>query len=274
MSTKSEAKKLNKKDLMSLFWRAFLLPACYAADRMQAPGFAYSIIPVLKKLWGDDPEKLATALVRESEVYNNTFACSPFVLGIVAAMEEEAANNPEFDVDTINAVKVALMGPLSGIGDTFFWGTFRIIGSGIGISLALQGNLLGPLLFLIIYNIPNFIVRYYGVQWGYKLGVNSIETLVSGGLMQRAAEAAAILGLTVIGGMIASMVNFRFGLVANLGEGITLDVQNIFDSICPGILNLLLTFGCYKMLKKGVKPTYVMLALIGIGIVGTLVGIF
>lgn len=53
MSTKSETKKITKSDLLTLFWRAFLLPACYSMDRMQAPGFAYSMIPVLKKaLWG------------------------------------------------------------------------------------------------------------------------------------------------------------------------------------------------------------------------------
>ena len=91
MSTKSETKKITKSDLLTLFWRAFLLPACYSMDRMQAPGFAYSMIPVLKKLYGDDKKELAEACERHSEVYNNTFACSPFVLGIAAAMEEEAA---------------------------------------------------------------------------------------------------------------------------------------------------------------------------------------
>ena len=273
MSTKSESKKIVKKDLISLFWRAFLLPACYSMDRMQAPGFAYSILPVLKKLYGDDKEKLAEACSRHSEVYNNTFACSPFVLGIVAAMEEEACANPDFDVNSINAIKVALMGPLSGIGDTFFWGTFRIIGSGIGVSLAMQGNLLGPILFLIIYNIPNFLVRYYGVQYGYKLGTNSIETLVSGGLMNRATTAAAVMGLTVIGGMIASMVSVNIALVANFGQYVTLNVQSIFDDICPKILPLGLTFLIYRFLKKGVKATWIMVGIIVLGIVGKFFGI-
>ena len=73
MTTKSNeeatGKKITKKDLMSLFFRSFLLPACYSMDRMQAPGFAYSIIPVLKKLYGDNKEKLSQALSRHSEVY-------------------------------------------------------------------------------------------------------------------------------------------------------------------------------------------------------------
>ena len=81
MTMKSETgKHLDKKTLHSVFWRAFLLPSCYSMDRMQAPGFAYSMIPVLKKLYGDDKEKLTEGLLRHSEVYNNTYACSPFVL--------------------------------------------------------------------------------------------------------------------------------------------------------------------------------------------------
>ena len=119
MTTKSNeeatGKKITKKDLISLFFRSFLLPACYCMYRMQASGFAYSIIPVLKKLYGDNKEKLSQALSRHSEVYNNTFACSPFVLGIAAAMEEEASKNEDFDVSSINAIKVALMGPLRDI---------------------------------------------------------------------------------------------------------------------------------------------------------------
>lgn len=231
------------------------------------------MIPVLKKLYGDNKEKFSQALSRHSEVYNNTFACSPFVLGIAAAMEEEAAANEEFDVSSINAIKVALMGPLSGIGDTFFWGTFRIIGSGIGISLAMQRNLLGPVLFLIIYNIPNFLVRYYGVQFGYKLGAGSIDTLVSGGLMNRATKAASVMGLTVIGGMIASMVSIKIALVANFGADVTLNIQGIFDEICPCILPLGVTFLIYRLLKKGVKAWWIMIGIIVVGIVGKFFGI-
>lgn len=195
------------------------------------------------------------------------------MLGIAAAMEEEAAANEEFDVSSINAIKVALMGPLSGIGDTFFWGTFRIIGSGIGISLAMQRNLLGPVLFLIIYNIPNFLVRYYGVQFGYKLGAGSIDTLVSGGLMNRATKAASVMGLTVIGGMIASMVSIKIALVANFGADVTLNIQGIFDEICPCILPLGVTFLIYRLLKKGVKAWWIMIGIIVVGIVGKFFGI-
>lgn len=273
MTTKSsETKILTKKELKSVFWRAFLLPSCYSMDRMQAPGFAYSMIPVLKKLYGNDKDKLADACMRHSEVYNNTFAMSPLVLGIASAMEEEAAKNKDFDLSSINNVKVALMGPLSGIGDTFFWGTFRIIGAGVGISLAEKGSILGPILFLIIYNIPHILVRIFGLKYGYKLGGKSIDALAEGGLMNKATKAATVMGLTVIGGMIASMVSFNFTYVIQLGS-VTLDIQSIFDEICPKILPLTLTFIVYYLLKKGVKPVALMVGIIVLGIIMKFLGL-
>ena len=272
MTTRSSEKHITQKDLHSIFWRAFLLPSCYSMDRMQAPGFCYSMIPTIKRLYGDDKEKMADALTRHQEVYNNTYACSPFVLGIATAMEEQAANDPTFDVHAINNIKVALMGPLSGIGDTFFWGTFRIIGSGIGISFAQQGSILGPILFLIIYNIPHILVRIFGLKYGYQLGSQSIEALVSGGLMNKATMAATVMGLTVIGGMIASMVTVNITYVAQFGD-VTLSVQDIFDQICPCLLPLILTFVIYHFLKKDVKPWYIMIIIFIVGIAGKFFGI-
>lgn len=272
-ATMNEAVHLDSSDLKKVFWHAFLLPSCYSMDRMQAPGFAYSMIPVLKKLYGNDQEKLAAACSRHSEVYNNTFAMSPLVLGIASAMEEEAANNEEFDVSSINSIKVALMGPLAGIGDTFFWGTFRIIGSGIGISLAQQGSILGPILFLLIYNIPHILVRVYGLKLGYKYGGKSIEAISAGGLMSRATKAATVMGLVVIGGMIVSMVSVKLSLVLQLGNGVELGLQSILDDICPALLPLGLTFAIYYLLKKGVKPVTIMLAIIVFGIAAKFFGI-
>ncbi|GEN48890.1 PTS system, mannose-specific IID component [Ligilactobacillus pobuzihii E100301 = KCTC 13174] len=276
MKSKDEmfkGKKLSRKELMATFWRAFLLPACYSMDRMQAPGFAYSMIPVLKKLY-PNKEDLGKALTRQSEVYNTTYAMSPFILGITASMEEEASSNPNFLVSTINNIKVALMGPLAGIGDTFFWGTFRVIAAGVGTTLALKGNILGPILFLILYNIPHLLTRYYGLFLGYDLGSKAIDSLSSGGGFQRATKAASVMGLTVVGGMIASMVNIKFDFVFKSGRT-TLDLQKIVDQICPDILPLAVTFFMYWLLqKKKVKTSWIMIGCFVFGILFKYLGIF
>ena len=276
MKSKEEmfkGKKLTRKDLMSVFWRAFLLPACYSMDRMQAPGFAYSIIPVLKKLYPDKKD-LSKALTRESEVYNTTYAMSPFILGITASMEEEAATNSNFFISTINNIKVALMGPMAGIGDTFFWGTFRVIAAGVGTTLALKGNILGPILFLILYNIPHFLTRYYGLFLGYDLGTKAIDSLSSGSGFQKATNAASVMGLTVIGGMIASMVNIKFAYVFKSGKTV-LNLQSIVDQICPDLLPLAVTFFIYWLLqKKHVKTSWIMIGCFALGIIFKYFGIF
>ncbi|MDP4109170.1 MAG: PTS system mannose/fructose/sorbose family transporter subunit IID [Bacillota bacterium] len=273
MTTRSDSiainpavEKITKKDLMKVFWRAFMLPCFMSMDRMQASGFAYAMIPIIKKLY-KSKDKVSESCLRHFEVFNTTYAVAPFIMGIATAMEEQAAKDETFDVSMINTVKVALMGPLAGIGDTFFWGTFRIIAAGIGTSLALQGNVLGPILFLVLYNIPHFAVRYFGLMIGYKTGTQSLEKLISTGLITKASKVASVMGLTVIGGMIASMVKLEIAAVFQSGQT-TLKIQDVLNQVCPCLLPLAATFFIYYLLKKGVKPGYIMLGVLAFGIAG------
>ncbi len=74
-------------------------------------------------------------------------------------MEEQNSQQDDFDEESINAVKLGLMGPLAGVFDSIFWGTLKVIAAGVGISLALNGNILGPVLFLLIFNIPHLVSK-------------------------------------------------------------------------------------------------------------------
>lgn len=198
----------------------------------------------------------------------------PFIMGIGIAMEEQNAANPEeFDTGSINAVKASLMGPLAGVGDSFFWGTFRTIGVGVGAPMAVAGNLFGPLFYFLINLIPSTIVRWEGFKIGYKGGTSFLNRVSEDGTLEKAMEAAKIVGLTVIGGMIASMVKFSIPVVLSLG-GTEVVVQNILDSILPAALPLLLTLLCYKLLQKNVNGTYIMLAMLVVGVAGKFFGIF
>ena len=139
------------------FWRTFPLQACFCFERMQNVGFAYMMVPALKKLYTDKKD-ISDALKRHLAIFNTTPAVVSFIAGASIAMEEKFKkakdNGEEVDDESINAVKTALMGPLAGIGDSFIWGTLRIIATGVGLSLANQGNILGPILFLLIFNLP------------------------------------------------------------------------------------------------------------------------
>ena len=267
---------MTKEVFKKTFWRTFPLQACFCYERMQNVGFAYQMVPALKKLY-PDKEEASKALKRHLAIFNTTPCVVPFITGASIAMEEKfkkaRENGEECDEESINEVKTALMGPLAGIGDSFFWGTLRIIAAGIGASLAAQGSILGAVLFFLMYNIPQLFVRYQGLKLGYKSGVSFLENMSQGGVIALLTEVAKILGLVVVGSMCASMVALSTPLVISM-DGADVVIQDIFNSILPNILPLGLTFVIYKLLQKGIKTTTVLWGIILFGIAGSVVGIF
>lgn len=257
------------------FWRSFPLQACFCYERMQNVGFAYQMVPALKKLYPDKAEA-SEALKRHLAIFNTTPAIVTFITGAAIAMEEKFKKakdaGEDCDEESINAVKTALMGPLAGIGDSFFWGTFRIIGAGIGASLAAQGSILGAILFLLIYNIPHLLVRYNGLRIGYRSGVSFLAGMSEGGVIAALTEVAKVLGLIVVGSMCASMVSLATPMVVSIA-GAEIVLQDIFDGIITGFLPLCLTLAIYKLLQKGMKTTTILWGMIAVGIVGSVLGI-
>lgn len=263
--------KLGKKELQSVFWRSFALQGAFNYERMQNLGYCYAMLPVIKKLYSKKEDQVK-AIERHLEIFNTTPVIAPTILGITAAMEEENSNNANFNVNSISAVKTALMGPLAGIGDSLFWGTFRIIAAGVGVSLSSEGNIFGPLIFLLLYNIPGFALRILGLKYGYKVGVNSLEKIQKQGLMEKIMSIATTVGLFVVGGMVATMLKITTPLVFNL-NGVEVVVQDILNKILPNMLPLLFSFFIYYLLKKKVSVTKITLGAIVGGIVLHVIGL-
>lgn len=271
MSSNMEG-KITKKDLRKVFWRSIPMEHSWNYERMMNIGYCFAMLPVLKKLYPNKKD-YCDAMTRHLEFYNTTPYIITLPLGISAAMEEKRAEDPEnFDTVSITTVKTALMGPLAGIGDSFYWGTLRIIATGIGTSLALQGNILGPILFLLVYNVPALLIRYFLTFVGYRLGVDVISKVNKSGIMDLVTEGAGIMGLMVAGAMTASMVYVSIPIAFGEGETAT-TVQAILDQIMPGLLPLLVTGLVYLLLKRKAKPLMIMLILFIVGIVGAYFGV-
>lgn len=264
-------KTIQRKDLMKVFWRSLALQGCFNYERMQAIGYCYAMIPVLRQLY-DKPEDMAEALKRHVGFFNTSPQTVSFIYGASIALEEQNANSENFDTDSINSIKAALMGPLAGIGDSFFWGTFRIIGAGIGAAMAVDGNILGAILFILIYNVPHYLLRYHGLFIGYNSGVNFLQTAFASGTIEKMTSAAKIMGAVVVGSLIASMVRLSTPFVLEVGQT-TVAIQSIFDGIMPKVLPLGLTFLLFYFIRKGYKTTTLMLAILIAGIVGVYLGI-
>lgn len=268
----ADERKLTKQDLNRVAIRSLGMEWDWNYERQMNMAFCYSMLPVIKKLYPNKDDQVA-AMQRHLEFFNTTPHLSTLILGITAAMEEQNASDPDFETESINSVKVSLMGPLAGIGDSFIWGTLRIIATGVGVSLAAQGNILGPLLFLLLFNIPAQGLRFYLMHAGYKLGSGFLAKVQESGLMDILTYGASVLGLMVIGGMTAENVAITVPFVIGSGETAT-TLGDICNTIMPGLLPLAFTLLMYWLVsKKNVKTTTLLVALVVIGLVGSFFGI-
>ncbi len=266
---KDERKMLNKA-----FWRSFTLYAAVSPAKQGASGFCYALMPFINKFYKDDEQGKKDALVRSMSYFNTTITCSTFIMGLVASMEKKNAGQEDFDASSINAVKSSLMGPLAGIGDSIFWGVLRVIAAGIAVGMGMAGNVLAPIIFLLLFNIPEILVKYYGTFLGYKLGSEYIQKMYATGLMGVLTKCASIVGLIMVGGMTASMVTFSSTYELTMEGETILNLQSMLDQIFIGIVPLGLTLLCYYLLKKkNVSITVLIIGVIVLGILLSLLGI-
>lgn len=269
-------KKLTKSDLKSVFIRSNFHQGSWNFERMQALGYCFAMIPVIKRLYTGEERK--EALKRHLEFFNTQpFVTAP-ILGVTAAMEEQKANGAEIDAGAINGVKVGLMGPLAGVGDPVFWGTLRPVVAALGASIALSGSVLGPILFFVLFNAVRLGIRWWGVSYGYSKGTTIVGDM-TGGKLQKLTEGASILGLFVMGALVNRWTSINVPLVVSTitaqdGTTTVTTVQNILDQLLPGLLPLLFTFICMKLLKNKVNAVWIIFGIFILGIIGYSLGIF
>ncbi|MWP61123.1 PTS system mannose/fructose/sorbose family transporter subunit IID [Gilliamella sp. Pas-s25] len=297
--------QLSKKDRLAVAWRSTFLQGSWNYERMQNGGWVYAMIPAIKKLYSTKEDRSA-ALKRHLEFFNtHPYLASP-VLGVTLALEEERANGAAVDDVAIQGVKVGMMGPLAGVGDPVFWFTVRPMLGALGASLALSGNIMGPILFFLLWNIIRWGFMWYTQEFGYRTGSKITDNL-SGGLLQKITKGASILGMFVLAALVQRWVSIKFQPVVStvkLDNGAFIDwnnlpigaegiqkalidmqsglsltqekvttLQNNLDQLIPGLMPLLLTFFCMWLLRKKVSPILIILGLFIVGIVGHVIGL-
>ncbi|MDU7785078.1 MAG: PTS mannose transporter subunit IID [Aggregatibacter aphrophilus] len=274
----TEIRKVTKSDLNAVVMRSNLFQGSWNFERMQALGFAYSMVPVIKRLYPvQDSQERKDAIKRHLEFFNTQPFVGAPVLGVAIAMEEQRANGKPVEDAAINGIKVGLMGPLAGVGDPIYWGTARPVFAALGAGLALNGSILGPILFFVLFNLVRLATRYYGVIYGYRKGLDVVSDM-SGGLLQKLTEGASILGLFIMGALVQKWTSINVPLVVSTitkqnGTVEVTTVQSILDSLMPGLLALLLTFACMWLLRNRVNALWIIVGFFVIGIFGAWTGI-
>ncbi|WKX27183.1 PTS mannose transporter subunit IID [Tatumella ptyseos] len=271
-NTQLTEKKLTKSDIRGVFIRSNLFQGSWNFERMQALGFCFSMIPAIKRLYPENNDARRQAIKRHLEFFNtHPYVAAP-ILGVTLAMEEQRANGAPIDDGAINGIKVGLMGPLAGVGDPIYWGTVRPVFAALGAGIAMSGSLLGPILFFVLFNAVRLLTRYYGIAYGYRKGIDIVKDM-GGGFLQKLTEGASILGLFVLGALVNKWTHVNIPLVVSRvpdaagGETVT-TVQNILDQLMPGLVPLLLTFGCMWLLRNKVNALWIIMGFFIIGILG------
>ena len=296
---------LSKADRQKVWWRSTFLQGSWNYERMQNLGWAYSLIPAIKKLY-TKKEDQAAALERHLEFFNtHPYVAAP-IIGVTLALEEEKANGAAIDDAAIQGVKIGMMGPLAGIGDPVFWFTVRPILGALGASLALTGNIIGPLIFFLAWNAIRMAFLWYTQELGYKAG-SEITKDMSGGILQDITKGASILGMFILAVLVERWVSIKFvfnvssvklddkayihwdklssgykGIqeaFAQVGQGLSQTPEKVttfqqnLDSLIPGLMGLLLTFACMWLLKKKVSPITIIIALFVVGVLAHVAGL-
>ena len=310
--TDNNTKRLTKKDRLHVFWRSQFLQASWNFERMQNVGWAYAMIPALRKLYTDKEDR-AQALKRHLEFFNtHPYVAAP-VLGVTLTLEEEKAAGRDIDNAAIQGVKIGMMGPLAGVGDPIFWGTLRPVLGAFAASLALSENFMGPIIFFVVWNVIRMAFLWYTQEFGYIQGGNIAQNL-GGGLMQKLTQGASVLGMFIMGvlvprwtsmnfpmvlsrmdidakdqvnfGVVADAVNEGLvsgdmlrNIVADIQSGLSVSTENVttlqgtLDSLLPGIAPLGLTLLCVWLLRKKVSPITIIFGLFVVGTLGYVLGI-
>lgn len=267
------ANLIEKKDLKKVFWRSQLCQMSHNYERMQSLSTVYILKPILKKLYKNKPkEERVNAMKRHLEYFNTHPVLMPFILGVTSAMEE---TTDEDQKESVIAMKTSLMGPLAGIGDSMLNFTWMPIAGSIGAAFAIDGNILGAIIMFLMINCLYFPVKYYGVIKGYSKGMEILGDADNGkDIFDRLANMANVLGVIVVGGLIATTVKVKLDVSIAAGEN-PLMLQDMIDKVMPSLIPLALTFLCYYLLKKsnGKNAVWVIFGVLIIAVLLSMAGI-
>ena len=263
MNTKIDQKDLNKVS------RDWLIGSqiSWNYERMMGGGYLYAMLPVLKKFYGENRSEYQEMMETESQFFNTTPHMGGLILGMdIATQEAEKYQSKE----TVASLKTGLMGSLAGVGDTIFGVLFPTIFGSVASYLALGGNAIGVIIWLLV-NIAIVVFRYYSVTIGYKQGVKLVGNM--SGQLNALTNSATLLGVTVIGAMVPSVVKAPITMVFKSGK-VKLNIQETLDQIMPMMLPVILVAVIYFLLgKKWFNSTRAIVSVIILAILLKLAGV-
>ena len=259
--TKEDFKQINKRSL-------FTFQLGWNYERMQASGYLYMLLPQLRKMYGDGTPELKEMMKLHTQFFNTSPFFHTIITGFDLALEEKDGVKSK---DAVNGIKTGLMGPFAPLGDSIFGSLVPAIMGSIAATLAIAGNPAGIFLWIAVA-VAYDIFRWKQLEFAYKEGVNLITNMQS--TLTALVEAASVLGIFMVGGLIATMINFEVSWVWNIGEK-AIDFQDMMNLIFPRLIPAVFTGFIFWLLgKKGMNSTKAIFIIIIMAVSFSAIGYF
>jgi len=234
--TKEDFKQINRRSL-------FTFQLGWNYERMQGSGYLYTILPQLRKLYGDNSPELKEMMKTHTQFFNTSNFFNTIVTGIDLAIEEKEGIDGK---DTVSGLKAGLMGPFAAIGDSIFAALIPTIFGALAANMAINGNPTGIFIW-IIAQIAVMIFRWKQLEFAYREGISLVTTMQH--RLTALTDAATLLGVFMVGALVATMINVKLSWAPSIGD-VALNMQNNLDMILPRLLPAGIVAAIYWMLGK------------------------
>lgn len=162
------------RTIVSVLFRALAVQGSWNYETLSGTGFAFVILPTLRRIYGADEQAVEAALRRHEGPFNSHPYLAPLALGAVIRMEEDGE-----EPAVIDRFKAALRGSLGTLGDQLVWAGWRPVCLLAALALLLLGVSwwLTLLVFLLVYNFGHLATMYWGLSVGLEEGRGVAERL-------------------------------------------------------------------------------------------------
>ncbi|PCF85595.1 PTS system mannose/fructose/sorbose family transporter subunit IID [Staphylococcus delphini] len=258
--TDKDFRQMNTRSLLFFQWG-------WNYERMQGSGYLFTILPQLRKIYGDDSPELQEMMRTHAQFFNTSNFFNTIIMGIDIAMEEKERYASK---ESVKGIKVGLMGPFAAVGDAIFGSLVPTIFGAIAANMAQDGNPFGALLWFVAM-LAIIVFRWKQLKFAYKEGISLVTTMQH--RLESLTNAATLLGVFMVGALVATMIRVQFAWKPQIGD-LTVNIQNNADMILPRLLPLIIVFAIYWLLgRKKMNSTRAIFIVIIVSIILSALGV-
>ncbi|QGV16949.1 PTS system, mannose-specific IID component [Lacticaseibacillus paracasei subsp. paracasei] len=216
-------------------------------ERMMNVAYVHAILPAMIKMYGDDSDVLRDMLQMEMQFYNTSPFLSAIITGMDLSLQNESGTKSK---EAVAAIKTGLMGPFAAVGDSLFGAVIPTILGSLAAYMGMKGNPIGVIIWLLCA-IVILGLRYFELPIAYREGKKLVSNV--GNLLNNLTDAATLLGVFVIGGLIPTVVNVIVPFKLTIGKKSLAIQADMLDQILPALVPIALValaywlLGCKKM---------------------------